>query len=763
MTTPEPVGQDLLDRLTTAVRAVPGVTDAAAVARRTLRTPTAPTLGPEPVTPAPGPEPVTPAPGTPAPASRASGAPADLDGGPLHTPADAPATLQEALRAAAELAPDKGTVFITKGNEDVFQSYPEQLRAAEHVLHGLRANGLNPGDAALLQFDDNRAYLTAFWACVLGGFVPTPVKVAPTYDVPNETNRKLHNAWNLLDRPVLLTDTATAPALAAVRTLWNEPAVRILTVDELAAFPADTDWFPATPDSPVLNLLTSGSTGVPKCVQHTNASVVARSLAVARHCGLDGDDVSLIWMPFDHVTVAMYNVRDVIIRCRHVNAKIEHFLSDPLLWLDWAEKHRATNTWAPNFAFAMINECAEQIRERRWDLSRLREITNAGEPVIAATSHRFLHLLAPHGLRPDAIRPVWGMSETCSGVTYTTQHRDHPDVGTVTIDQGTLSGAIRHTTPDAPGAAVLSTVGSPIPGVRLRVVADDGTVLPEDRMGELRIHGATMMSGYHANAEANAESYDDEGWFRTGDLAFVHDGEVVIAGRKKDQIIVRGANYLAHEIESVVERVDGVRVTFAAAAGIRQPDGSEQLAVFFVPRTDDPTEAATTADAVGTTLAREAGITPDLVVTVTESEFPKTTSGKIQRSALVAALEAGTYTDRVFRDDADEETGTATEAATADDTWLFRRQWTPSPQRGPQSGPQPGALTGADGVRLVFGEEEEIRALGLDGDGDGDGGRTPRPWARSRCHEHRAPSGQARPPSTPHRTTASRPTGCSPP
>ncbi|KOU41112.1 hypothetical protein ADK55_30005 [Streptomyces sp. WM4235] len=679
-----------MDAVTEAVRSVPGVGEAAAAVRRGLR-------------PAPAPHPAA-APAEPDPADAT---PADLDGGPFTVPEGAPATLREALVAAAATAPDKGTIFIRKGREDVLRTYPELLDAAQRVLSGLRAAGLRPGDAALFQFDDNEDFLTAFWACVLGGFVPTPVGVATTYRAANEANRKLHNAWTLLDRPVLLTDDATAGALADVRTLWDEPEVRILTVGALLdhAPLAPADWFDATPGSPVLNLLTSGSTGVPKCVQHTNASVAARSLAVAAHCGLTEDDVSLIWMPFDHVTVAMYNVRDVFLRCMHVNARIEHSLGDPLLWLDWVDRYRATNLWAPNFVFAMANERADEIRGRSWDLSCLREITNAGEPVIAATSHRFLELLAPHGLPADAMRPVWGMSETCSGVTYARQHRDDRGAGTVAIDPASLGGLVRHLDPGAKEAVVLSTVGCPLPGVRLRVVDDAGRVLPEGRLGELRIRGLTMMRGYFANAEANAEAYDADGWFRTGDLAFVHDGEVVIAGRRKDQIIVRGINYMAHEIESVVERVDGVRVSFSAAAGVREPgEESDRLVVFVVPRQWGEEALTATAESVRSTLAREAGIAPDLVVPVTEAEFPKTPSGKIQRSALVAAFRSGVFDGRAIG--ADEPEAPA-------DAWLFERRWGPAPA----AAPAPRAAEGpdADGVRVVLAEDTDLTRLAVDG------------------------------------------------
>ncbi|MEU2084748.1 SDR family NAD(P)-dependent oxidoreductase [Streptomyces albus] len=723
MTTPEAPDRESLRALTEAVRALPGVHDAVAVPRKDARTATAPAPAPAPAPAVGSGTASAPTPSAPVPADLPGTAPdsplplADLDGGEPRLPDDAPATLQEGLRRAARLAPDKGTVYITEGNEDTLQTYAELLAEAERVLSGFRAAGLRPGDAALFVFDDNRGYLTAFWACVLGGFVPTPVAVATTYTAENEANRKLRGAWQLLGRPVLVTDAATAGALAGVRQLWDEPGVRILTVEELADRPADHDWFPATPDSPVLNLLTSGSTGVPKCVQHTNASVVARSFAVAEHCGLTGDDVSLIWMPFDHVTVAFYNVRDVFLRCLHVNAKISHFLSDPLLWFDWADRYRATNTWAPNFAMALVNERAAEIAGRSWDLSCLREITNGGEPVVAATSHRFLELLAPHGLPTDAMVPAWGMSETCSGVTYSRQSRTDRTAGTVAVDPASLGGTIRELDPADEGAVVLSRVGRPIPGVRVRVVDEDGGVLPEGRMGELRITGRTLMAGYFGNEEANREAFDEDGWFRTGDLAFVRGGEVVIAGRRKDQIIVRGINYMAHELESVVERVGNVRVTFSAATGIREPGaGTDQLVVFHVPVSWDPDVLARTREEVRAVLVREAGVAPDLVVPVTEAEFPKTANGKIQRSALVTAYREGAFADRL--------PDAAQAARPREDTWFCTRQWVRLPE-------SPGGAE-TPGVRLVLAEDEDLSRLEVDGPvvavGRGTGYAEESPW-----------------------------------
>ena len=246
---------------------------------------------------------------------------------------------------------------------------------------------------------------------------------------------------------------------------------------------------------------------------------------------------------------------------------------------------------------------------------------------------------------------------------------------------------------------------------------EDGSVLPEHQLGELRIRGAVMMHGYVANPEANRECRDADGWFRTGDLAFVHNGEVVIAGRKKDQIIVRGVNYLAHEIENVVERVDGVRVTFSAAVGVREPGGeSDQIVIFFTPERWEAAALTATAEAVRAILVREVGLAPDLLVPVTETEFPKTGSGKIQRAALVAGLRAGKFDGRAI------ESGQAAPPASR----LCRRQWVAAPVAS-LSAP----ARRAAGVRLVLAEPGELEYLGTGPDvvtarrGDGFGQEAP--------------------------------------
>lgn len=165
-------------------------------------------------------------------------------------------------------------------------------------------------------------------------------------------------------------------------------------------------------------LMTSGSTGLPKAVRLTHRNVLTRSAATEQMNGLGADDVSLNWIPLDHVTgVVMFHLRDVYLGCRQVHAPTSWILQDPLRWMDLADRHRVTVTWAPNFAFGLLAEQAHRFTGRAWDLSPMRLVMNAGEVVVASAARAFLHTLEPFGLPQDVMHPGWGMSETCSVVT----------------------------------------------------------------------------------------------------------------------------------------------------------------------------------------------------------------------------------------------------------------------------------------------------------------------------------------------------------
>lgn len=567
----------------------------------------------------------------PAPPTPASGD-SILDGGSFETLAGSPSTLGEALVHVAHHHAERGIFFLGDSATVDRQSYGDLLRDAGQVLAGLREQSLKPGDFVLFQLDSNREFLTAFWACQLGGFVPVPVSIAPTYEQPHSILTKLKNASQLLGHPFILASDPLAPRLIDFSRREGLAESRVLALGSLKRSTPDPRHHRPQPSDIALLLLTSGSTGVPKAVRQTHEHLVAWALSAGRACDFRPSDISLNWMPLDHVGgLVMFHLRDLVTGCDQGHAPTEKVLQQPLIWLDWIERYRATITWAPNFAYSLVNDQIEQHPDRRWNLSSMRFILNGGEAIVSRTARRFLQLLLPHQLPATAMRPAWGMSETCSGVTYSKRF-------------------LLETTRDDDAFV---DVGEPIPGVCIRLVDQNDQPVLEGKMGRLQIRGISITDGYHGNPEANQKSFTPDGWFITGDLGRISDGQLAITGREKDVIIINGVNFYSHEIEAVVEDVKGVEVSFVAACAVRTPDSdTDRLAVFFSTAETEASGIAALASRIRTEVAKREGVTPDFLVRIDREAFPKTAIGKIQRSLLREKFEAGAFRNHLCTADA---------------------------------------------------------------------------------------------------------------
>lgn len=576
------------------------------------------------------------------------GRPSAIAHGPrLGADADRPATLGAALRRAANRYPEHGITYVRPDGSRSFHTYPQLLDEAGHWWSRLARLGVRQGDKVILQLCDNREFITVFWACVLGGATPVPVSVAPDYSPENAVAQKLVNAWRLFDRPLILASPGLAPG---VRTVFEQTAperAEVRTIADLeGAGPVPDDV--AGPDDVTLMLLTSGSTGTPKAVMHSHRTLLSRSAGTAAFNHFSGEDVSVNWMPLDHVGgIVMFHLRDVFTGCTQVHADTQWILEQPLRWLDLIDTYRATVTWAPNFAYALVVEHADEIAQRHWDLSSMRFILNGGEAVVARTAYRFLRLLESHGLSGDCMFPAWGMSETASGITYS-----HDFSVSAAIDA------------DAPVA-----VGGPIPGTSLRIVDSDNRLCTEGETGNLQVRGASLMLGYYQNPDANSAVFTSDGWFDTGDIGYLSGGRLTVTARAKDEIIINGVNYAASEIEAVVDSVDGVEVSFSAACAVRRPEAdTDELAVFFTPVSFDDEGLADMLPAIRARVASDAGIMPSYLVPVQRDQIPKTAIGKIQRAQLKRRFETGEF-DPVLKH-ADLLAG-----ANVIPDWFYRKVW----------------------------------------------------------------------------------------
>ena len=426
-----------------------------------------------------------------------------------------------------------GIILSEQYHSESFQSYQDLLQEASSILRGLRLHKLKPQDKVILQLKP-RYFFASLWACWLGGFVPIPLGVDLIQGELIQS--KLYQAWEICDRPLIITDAVGAngglPLEIAITNLLNNLP--------------DNNYHCGSLDDLALLLFTSGSTGKPKGVMLSARNLITSVYGMAEVNDLSQDDITLNWMPLEHVaSLVMFHLTEVYLGCQQIQVKSDLVLPNPLQWLDLINKYRASVTWSPNFAYNLVNEKLEldSAAKHNWDLSCLRWMGNGAEAVVGNTTKRFLELLAPYGLSSSVVSPGYGMSETTSGIVHS--HDFHHNMSREFV-----------------------SVGTPIPGVSLRIVNEENKVIPAGEIGLLHVKGETITAGYFKQPKLNQEIFTDDGWFNTGDLGFIKQGQLTITGRQKDVIIINGVNYYNHDIEAAVEAIAGINVSFTAACSV---------------------------------------------------------------------------------------------------------------------------------------------------------------------------------------------------
>jgi non-ribosomal peptide synthetase component F/NAD(P)-dependent dehydrogenase (short-subunit alcohol dehydrogenase family)/acyl carrier protein len=562
-------------------------------------------------------------------------------GGELRVPPEAPCTLGEALMRTAQAHPTRGVFYLQSPEEEDFQSYESLLADAKIILAGLQTRGLQPGHRVIFQIESFRDHFTTFWACMLGGIVPVTVAVPVAYRERTGVINKLQSTWELLGHPIVLTNESLVDALRGLKSLPGVGPFDVLAVEELRNATLLPVVYQSKPTDTAFLQLSSGSTGIPKCIQITHKGIVAHIHGSAQFNCYQADDVSLNWLALDHVVpILTYHIKDVYLGCRQIHVKTAVILADPLKWLDLLEKHRATHAWSPNFGFKLVSDRLGRSLGRTWNLSSIKYLMNAGEQVTLPVVEEFLKAVAGFGIPPRAMQPAFGMAEVCTCMTY----QNHFDLERAVhrVLKSSLGGVLQKANGKKSGTVAFVDLGPPIPGVDIRIVDHNNTLVSEGVVGQLQIRGDVVTPGYLNNAASNLEAFVGDTWFNSGDRGFILNGRLTLTGREKEMIIIRGANYYCYEIEDVVSQVDGIEPTFAAAGAVSDPrTGSEGLAIFFVPKA-----AATGVELIQeirSRVAAELGISALYVIPLAKKDFPKTTSGKIQRKQLMQLLAAGAF------------------------------------------------------------------------------------------------------------------------
>lgn len=571
------------------------------------------------------------------------------------------ASLDARLRHYARTRGDATALIVEHADGTLSLTYAELDAAARGLAAVLRAR-LSPGARALLMLDNDQHYAVAFFGCLYAGMIAVPA--FPPDPAREQELRRLQVIARDCEAGCVLT-TANVAAVLADALAWFDgvPLLAIDGPDGSAAFDA-TEEPGSDPGRIAFLQYTSGSTADPKGVMVSHANLMANEQAMHEGMGTRVSDVCVSWLPLYHDMGLIGGLlQGLYLGTRVVLMSPKYFLERPLRWLQAISRHGGSFSGGPDFAYRL---CVERIRPdqlRGLDLSSWRIAFSGAEPVNPDTLAAFARLCAEARLAAAALYPCYGLAEATLFVSGGEAAK--PPICTVFDEAALAAGRAR---PAAQGRRLVAC-GRPAPRHRVAIVDPESLrPMPDGRQGEIWASGPSIAQGYWANRAATERSLatrDGERWLRTGDLGFLHDGELYVNGRLKDLIIVRGRNLYPQDIEAVVEaEVPQARKGRVAAFAVETPDGEGiGLAVEIAPLQRKHHTPGHLARALGRAVALACGEPLSVAVLLEPGTLPKTSSGKLQRAATRAGWRNGTLRAYAIREHGRFVRGEAGDAA----------------------------------------------------------------------------------------------------
>jgi 1-acyl-sn-glycerol-3-phosphate acyltransferase len=551
-------------------------------------------------------------------------------------------TLTEVLDWHVARHPDRLHATIIEDEETVVGTvtYTKLAEAARRVATGLVARDVVPGDRIALMLPTGFDFFAAFFGVLYAGAIPVPIYPPARMTQIEEHMRRQVGILRNAGTRMLITVPEAARLVALVQglveTLSSIESVANLSVPTTASLPLLTDG-----KATAFLQYTSGSTGDPKGVVLSHANMLANIRALGTAIEASSADIFLSWLPLYHDfgLIAAWLGSLYFAVPLYVMSPL-NFLARPESWLRAIHRYRATLSAAPNFGFELCVDKVEAADIEGVDLGSLRLLANGAEPVSAQTLRRFTQRFLPYGFRPEAMRPAYGLAESAVGLTLSPLGRA-PLIDRVNRDALSRRGIAEPAKPDDAGALEIVSCGQPLPGHEVRIVDETDRELGERHEGQLEFRGPSATSGYFHNAAKTRELFHGE-WLDSGDQAYMAGGEVYLTGRIKDIIIRAGRHIYPQEIEEAIAEISGVVRNGVTAFGITdQNSGTERIVVLVETAETDPIASNALQVRVQEVVTNILGAPLDEVVLVPPQTVPKTSSGKIRRSAARDLYESG--------------------------------------------------------------------------------------------------------------------------
>jgi acyl-CoA synthetase (AMP-forming)/AMP-acid ligase II len=496
--------------------------------------------------------------------------------------------------------------------------YVERVAAAARRLEHLPV-----GARVLLLVPNNLTFGAWFWACQILGLTAVPL------EPPRPGSRMVDQ----LSRIRLLADKVEAAACVLTGVALTGPVIEALNIqvvnaDDLGG--QDDLPSPRSSDADALALIqfTSGSTGAPKgcALRHRNVVTNARAaLAAARWTP---GDTLYNWMPLFHDMGLISGIVSPIVgNGRSVIDSPRGFMLDPSGWLTRLSACGRVHATAPNFALALVLRAIDRGYRPPATLAGIRTLVCGAEPIDPVLVRRFIARLAPFGLDPNAFAACYGMAESTVIISAETR-----GLRTTKVDPTALVARGRAVAAQGGESRELVSLGAPVGQAQIAIRARNGRTAREGTVGEIHLKSASIMSGYFNDPRASAAVLKN-GWLKTGDNGVMIDGDLYFVGRRKDLIIVGGQNIDAHDLELQIAVKTGIESHRICAFNVASPLGDARLGLAVERRGSTAASAEGVEEQLAKACFELTGIRP-LLVAATREHLPRTTSGKIRRSAV---------------------------------------------------------------------------------------------------------------------------------
>ena len=525
------------------------------------------------------------------------------------------------------------TAFV---NKDKYSVIPyEHIRyVALRLASALKECGVEKGSYVIFQIIDIPRYVYSFWACQYLGAVPVPLPVMNKKGDEIESIVKLKNIYEILSHSFILCENEN---IELCKNIVGQKEDRILHSNVLIRKANHYKPYSernVTEEDIAMIQFSSGSTSTPKGVILRHKNIIKNMEQINERLELEGTQNCASWMPLTHdMGMIAFHLMPLKYYSNSSLFQPDLFLRNPLNFLKHVAETKAEFVGFTNSILELYLKLANPLVLKGLDLSHLRCILNGAEPINCASADKFMEVFGAYGLPKKSMCFCYGMAEASLVIAITAVNEtDRVMLDTKELVYGKInckSGEL----------SAVPQVGRPMIDLDVVILSKDGETKKEDIIGEICIKGENVTEGY-INTEGTA-LFTNTGYLRTGDKGFLHEGRLAVTGRIKDIIFKNGANYYSHDLERIVYSVIPELQGRCAVAQICKQGKEEKLALFLL-TTEEKTILELKKKINGEMLKRLGFSFEAYVLT---DEFPRTSSGKIQRFMLVKAFEEENYKD----------------------------------------------------------------------------------------------------------------------